>query len=107
MSLLRDFISSLRCHDASFKGKNLVLQARQFTRGDTQHAVLSLPGDVWWNPEKLDTNTCCYLGLTCRLFSVVIGGAGEGPAAGGFRELMKLLIQVRGHFQHRVQFPLD
>ncbi|XP_044034092.1 HEAT repeat-containing protein 1 isoform X1 [Siniperca chuatsi] len=70
VSLLRDFISSLRCHDASFKG------------------------DVWWNPEKLDTNTCCYLGLTCRLFGVIVSGAGEGPAAGSFRDLMKLLIQV-------------
>ncbi|XP_026206305.1 HEAT repeat-containing protein 1 isoform X3 [Anabas testudineus] len=68
--LLRDFISSLRCHDASFKG------------------------EVWWNPEKLDTNTCCYLGLICRLFSVVISGAGDGPTAGSFRELMKLLVQV-------------
>ncbi|XP_037610453.1 HEAT repeat-containing protein 1 isoform X2 [Sebastes umbrosus] len=70
ISLLRDFISSLRCPDASFKG------------------------EVWWNPEKLDTNTCCYLGLTCRLFSVIISGAGEGPTAGSFRDLMKLLIQV-------------
>ncbi|KAI3365131.1 hypothetical protein L3Q82_010114, partial [Scortum barcoo] len=70
MSLLRDFISCLRCHDASFKG------------------------EVWWNPEKLDTNTCCYLGLTCRLFSIIISGAGEGPAAGSFRDLMKLLVQV-------------
>uniref|UniRef100_A0A8C2XI64 HEAT repeat-containing protein 1 n=1 Tax=Cyclopterus lumpus TaxID=8103 RepID=A0A8C2XI64_CYCLU len=70
IALLRDFICSLRCHDASFKG------------------------DVWWNPEKLDTNTCCYLGLTCRLFSVIIRGAGEGPASGSFRDLMKLLIKV-------------
>nr|XP_033467663.1 HEAT repeat-containing protein 1 isoform X1 [Epinephelus lanceolatus] len=70
IALLRDFISSLRCPDASFKG------------------------EVWWNPEKLDTNTCCYLGLTCRLFSVIMSGAGEGPAAGCFRDLMKLLIQV-------------
>ncbi|XP_070707428.1 HEAT repeat-containing protein 1 [Pempheris klunzingeri] len=70
MALLRDFIASLKCHDASFKG------------------------EVWWNPEKMDTNTCCYLGLMCRLFSVIISGAGEGPAAGGFRDLMKLLIQV-------------
>uniref|UniRef100_A0A7N6BI18 HEAT repeat-containing protein 1 n=1 Tax=Anabas testudineus TaxID=64144 RepID=A0A7N6BI18_ANATE len=53
-----------------------------------------LPGEVWWNPEKLDTNTCCYLGLICRLFSVVISGAGDGPTAGSFRELMKLLVQV-------------
>ncbi|KAM9838096.1 HEAT repeat-containing protein 1 [Aulostomus maculatus] len=70
MSLLRDFIISLRCHDASFKG------------------------EVWWNPEKLDTNTCCYLGLICRLFRIVISGAGEGTASGSFRELMKLLVQV-------------
>ncbi|XP_072230242.1 HEAT repeat-containing protein 1 [Leuresthes tenuis] len=68
--LLRDFISSLRCHDASFKG------------------------EAWWNPEKMDTNTCCYLGLLCRLFSIIIGGAAEGPMAGSFREMMKLLVQV-------------
>ncbi|XP_071318828.1 HEAT repeat-containing protein 1 isoform X2 [Trachinotus anak] len=70
ISLLRDFISALRCHDASFKA------------------------EVWWNPEKLDTNTCCYLGLICRLFSVIISSAGDGPMAGSFRELMKLLVQV-------------
>ncbi|XP_069543811.1 HEAT repeat-containing protein 1 [Brachyistius frenatus] len=68
--LLRDFISALRCHDASFKGA------------------------VWWNPEKLDTNTCCYLGLIGRLFSVVLSGGAEGPTAGSFRDLMKLLVQV-------------
>ncbi|KAM7381034.1 hypothetical protein PAMA_012054 [Pampus argenteus] len=73
ISLLRDFISSLRCHDASFKG------------------------EVWWNPEKLDTNTCCYLGLIYRLFSVVISSAGHGPTAGSFRELMKVLVQVHLH----------
>ncbi|XP_028989805.1 HEAT repeat-containing protein 1 [Betta splendens] len=70
MRLLRDFIFSLKCHDASFKD------------------------EMWWNPEKLDTNTCCYLGLICRLFSVCIGGAGDGPTACSFRELMKLLVQV-------------
>ncbi|XP_019730064.1 HEAT repeat-containing protein 1 isoform X2 [Hippocampus comes] len=70
ISLLRDFISSLRCCDNAFKAA------------------------VWWNPEKLDTNTCCYLGLISRLFAVVISGAGEGPTAGSFRELMKLLVKV-------------
>ncbi|XP_060950975.1 HEAT repeat-containing protein 1-like [Limanda limanda] len=69
-SLLRDFISTLKCDDASFQG------------------------EVWWNPEKMDTNTCCYLGLICRLFSVVISGAGAGPTAGSFRDMMKLLLQV-------------
>ncbi|XP_061612470.1 HEAT repeat-containing protein 1 [Phyllopteryx taeniolatus] len=68
--LLRDFITSLRCHDDAFKAA------------------------VWWNPEKLDTNTCCYLGLISRLFAVVISGAGEGPTAGCFRELTKLLVKV-------------
>ncbi|XP_035853129.1 HEAT repeat-containing protein 1 isoform X1 [Sander lucioperca] len=70
ISLLGDFICSLRCHDNSFKG------------------------EAWWNPEKLDTNTCCYLGLTCRLFSLIMSGAAEGPVAASFRDLMKLLIQV-------------
>ncbi|KAM6897556.1 HEAT repeat-containing protein 1 [Xenentodon cancila] len=70
MVVLREFISSLRCPSVSFKG------------------------EAWWNPEKLDANTCCYLGLMCRLFSLVINGAAEGPASGGFRQLMKLLVQV-------------
>ncbi|XP_077406288.1 HEAT repeat-containing protein 1 isoform X2 [Vanacampus margaritifer] len=68
--LLRDFVASLRCRDNAFKAA------------------------VWWNPEKLDTNTCCYLGLVTRLYAVVISGAGEGPAAGSFRELMKLLVKA-------------
>ncbi|XP_061782683.1 HEAT repeat-containing protein 1 isoform X2 [Nerophis lumbriciformis] len=70
LSLLRDFISSLRCHDDTFKAA------------------------MWWNPEKLDTNTCCYLSLVARLFAVVLDGAGEGPTAGSFREFMKLLVKV-------------
>uniref|UniRef100_A0A8C9X9F3 HEAT repeat-containing protein 1 n=1 Tax=Sander lucioperca TaxID=283035 RepID=A0A8C9X9F3_SANLU len=53
-----------------------------------------LMSSAWWNPEKLDTNTCCYLGLTCRLFSLIMSGAAEGPVAASFRDLMKLLIQV-------------
>ncbi|CAJ1081349.1 HEAT repeat-containing protein 1 isoform X2 [Xyrichtys novacula] len=70
VTLLRTFVSSLRCHDASFTG------------------------EVWWNPERMDTNTCCYLGLLCRLFSAIISGAGEGLSAGTFRDLMKVLVQV-------------
>lgn len=70
LCLLRDFISSLRCRDASCKD------------------------DVCWNPEKLDASACRYLGLVCRLFSVIVSGAGEGPAAATCRELMKLLIQI-------------
>ncbi|XP_013878794.1 HEAT repeat-containing protein 1 [Austrofundulus limnaeus] len=70
MVLLRDFVSSLRCPDDSFKG------------------------ECWWNPEKLDTSTCCYLGLVCRVFSLVLSGGTEGPSAGSFRDLMKLLVQV-------------
>ncbi|XP_061667288.1 HEAT repeat-containing protein 1 isoform X2 [Syngnathoides biaculeatus] len=68
--LLRDFITSLRCHDAAFKAA------------------------VWWNPEKLDANACCYLGLLSRLFAIGVGGAGEGPTAGCFQELTKLLVEV-------------
>ncbi|KAM6951021.1 HEAT repeat-containing protein 1 [Aplochiton taeniatus] len=70
VSLLRGLITSLKCHDASFKG------------------------EVWWNPENLDTNTCCYLRLLCRLFDVVINGASQGPMAHHFRDLMKLLFHV-------------
>uniref|UniRef100_A0A6Q2YUR3 HEAT repeat-containing protein 1 n=1 Tax=Esox lucius TaxID=8010 RepID=A0A6Q2YUR3_ESOLU len=70
LSLFRSLISNLQCHDASFKG------------------------ETWWNPEKLDTNACCYLRLLCRLFDVIITGASQGPTAVCFRSLMKLLFQV-------------
>ena len=53
-------------------------------------------GDVWWNPEKLDTSTCCYLHLLCRLFDVTISGSSQGPAERPYRDLMKLLFQVGG-----------
>lgn len=70
VSLLRGLISCLRCHDDSFKA------------------------EMWWNPENLDANTCCYLYLLCRLFSLIVTGAGQGPMAASFRGLMKLLVQV-------------
>ncbi|KAJ3608034.1 hypothetical protein NHX12_025084 [Muraenolepis orangiensis] len=69
ISLLRGFISSLKCPDPSFRG------------------------DVWWNPEKLDTSTCCYLHLLCRLFCVTISGASRGPREWRYRDLMKLLFE--------------
>lgn len=68
--LLRDFISSLKCHDASFRG------------------------EVWWNPESLDTNTCCYLGMICRLFGLLISLSADGAMAGSFRELLQLFVKV-------------
>ncbi|XP_034049132.1 HEAT repeat-containing protein 1 isoform X2 [Thalassophryne amazonica] len=70
IALLKDFITFLRCHDTSFKA------------------------EAWWNPEKMDTNTCCYLGLICRIFSIIISGTGHGPMAVCYRELMRLLVQV-------------
>ncbi|XP_053709149.1 HEAT repeat-containing protein 1 isoform X2 [Synchiropus splendidus] len=73
ISLLRSFVSTLRCSNPAFKGEQ------------------------WWNPEKLDTNTCCYLGLICQLFTLLIGGAGVGPHSGSFRQLLKLLVQ--DHFE--------
>ncbi|XP_056153009.1 HEAT repeat-containing protein 1 [Lampris incognitus] len=69
-SLLRCFISSLKCPDTFVKD------------------------EVCWNPEKLDPNTCCYLSLLCRLFDVIINSSTHGPMAISFRELMKLLLQV-------------
>ncbi|KAK0130715.1 HEAT repeat-containing protein 1 [Merluccius polli] len=70
LSLLRGFISSLKCPDPSFRG------------------------NMWWNPENLDTNTCCYLHLLCRLFDVAISGASRGPIERPYRELMMQLFQV-------------
>lgn len=70
LSLLRLFINALKCPDPTFKGES------------------------WWNPEKMDTNTCCYLGLLCRLFNVVISGASQEPLAPCFRGLMQPILQV-------------
>ncbi|KAJ8284792.1 hypothetical protein COCON_G00036420 [Conger conger] len=57
--------------------------------------VSAFKGQTWWNPEKLDTATCCYLRLLCQLFEVIINGAGQGPLALSFRGLMQLLLQVQ------------
>ncbi|XP_031436234.1 HEAT repeat-containing protein 1 [Clupea harengus] len=70
VSLLSQFISSLKSSQSGFKG------------------------EMWWNPEKLDTSTCCYLRLLIRLFDVVITGASQGPLASSFRALLQLLFQV-------------
>uniref|UniRef100_A0A673YEQ4 HEAT repeat-containing protein 1 n=1 Tax=Salmo trutta TaxID=8032 RepID=A0A673YEQ4_SALTR len=63
-------------------------------RKEADKTACFLSGETWWNPEKLDTNTCCYLRLLCRLFDVIITGAGQGHMAASFRALMKLLFQV-------------
>ncbi|XP_028332618.1 HEAT repeat-containing protein 1 [Gouania willdenowi] len=69
MFLLRDFISALSCDHAPFKGEQ------------------------WWNLEKMDSNSCCYLVLLSRLFSVLMVHS-QGPTANHSRDLMKLLVQV-------------
>uniref|UniRef100_A0AAY4AU52 HEAT repeat-containing protein 1 n=1 Tax=Denticeps clupeoides TaxID=299321 RepID=A0AAY4AU52_9TELE len=51
-------------------------------------------GEVFWNPEKMDTNTCAYLGLLCRLFELIITGTSQGPLAMSFRALMNPFFQV-------------
>lgn len=70
VSVLAQFISELKCPDQNFKG------------------------DLWWNPERLDGNTCCYLSLLCQVFSLLMGGASHGPITGHYRELIKLLVKV-------------
>lgn len=70
LSLLRLFITALKCPQSTFKGES------------------------WWNPEQMDTNTCCYLHLLCRLFDVVISGASQGSLAPCFRSLMQPILQV-------------
>ncbi|XP_026078718.1 HEAT repeat-containing protein 1 [Carassius auratus] len=70
LSLLRLFITALKCPDSTFKD------------------------EPWWNPEKMDANTCVYVRLLCRLFDVVISGASQGPLAPCFKSLMQPLLQV-------------
>uniref|UniRef100_A0A8C1WDZ0 HEAT repeat-containing protein 1 n=1 Tax=Cyprinus carpio TaxID=7962 RepID=A0A8C1WDZ0_CYPCA len=55
---------------------------------------LCFSDEPWWNPEKMDANTCCYVHLLCRLFDVVISGASQGPLALCFKSLMQPLLQV-------------
>ncbi|GAA6085032.1 HEAT repeat-containing protein 1 [Tachysurus ichikawai] len=70
LSLLQHFINSLKCPESTFKG------------------------ELWWNPEKLDMNTCCYLQLLCSLFDMVVSGASQGPLLSSFRALFQPLLQV-------------
>ncbi|XP_062859270.1 HEAT repeat-containing protein 1 [Trichomycterus rosablanca] len=70
LCLLRNFISSLKWPESTFRG------------------------EIWWNPEKLDTSTCCYLQLLCNLFDMVVSGASQGPLAPSFKALLQPLLQV-------------
>ncbi|XP_063299718.1 HEAT repeat-containing protein 1 [Pelobates fuscus] len=70
MVLLRSFIRSLRCPDSFSKG------------------------EVWWNPETMDSPSKIYLQILIGLFEVIIWGASEGPYAINFRALMGCLFQV-------------
>uniref|UniRef100_A0AAY4AU20 HEAT repeat-containing protein 1 n=1 Tax=Denticeps clupeoides TaxID=299321 RepID=A0AAY4AU20_9TELE len=70
LSLLNQFISCLKSPQLAFRG------------------------EVFWNPEKMDTNTCAYLGLLCRLFELIITGTSQGPLAMSFRALMNPFFQV-------------
>ncbi|TRY66425.1 hypothetical protein DNTS_028326 [Danionella cerebrum] len=73
LSLLRLFITTLRSPD-------------------------SMPKDQsWWNIEKMNSDSCCYVHLLCRLFDVVISGASQGPLSACFRSLMHPLLQVHLH----------
>lgn len=56
--------------------------------------MLCVSGELWWNPEKLDMSTCCYLQLLCHLFDVVVSGASQGPLVPSFRALLQPLLQV-------------
>ncbi|XP_053495912.1 HEAT repeat-containing protein 1 [Ictalurus furcatus] len=70
LSLLQQFIKNLKCPASTFKG------------------------ELWWNPEKLDMNTCCYLQLLCHLFDMAMSGASQGPLVSSFRALLQPLLQV-------------
>lgn len=70
VSVLSHFIQELQSPDEAFKG------------------------EVWWNPERLDTNTCCYLQLLAQVFSLLMGGASDGPMAVQYRQLVRLFIKV-------------
>ncbi|TSL75270.1 HEAT repeat-containing protein 1 [Bagarius yarrelli] len=81
LALLKQFINTLKCPESAFKG------------------------EVWWNPEKLDMNTCCYLQLLCKLFDMVLSGASQGPLFSSFRALMQPLLQVHlGDPEHLFKF---
>ncbi|XP_018616676.2 HEAT repeat-containing protein 1 [Scleropages formosus] len=75
------------------KGFLLLLLLRAYIR-NLSCATSTLKEETWWNPEKLDNTTCCYLRLLIRLFEMTIAGASQGPLAPGFRALMRLLFQV-------------
>ncbi|KAF7704986.1 hypothetical protein HF521_020272 [Silurus meridionalis] len=70
LSLLQHFINNLKCPEATFKD------------------------ELWWNPEKLDMNTCCYLQLLCHLFDTAVSGASQGPLTFSFRALLHSLFEV-------------
>ena len=54
-----------------------------------------LSGEEWWNPERLDSNTCCYLQLLVQLCSLLMAGALDGPITVQYKHLFKIFLKVR------------
>ncbi|XP_048843510.1 HEAT repeat-containing protein 1 isoform X2 [Brienomyrus brachyistius] len=92
---LQDYLDRVRTGDAAELQQGVLLMALlQVYISNLKCAISPLKGETWWNPEKLDNATCCYLRLLIRLFETTVTGARRGPLAEGFQSLMLSLIQV-------------
>ncbi|XP_023686780.2 HEAT repeat-containing protein 1 [Paramormyrops kingsleyae] len=92
---LQEYLDRVRTGDAIELQQGVLLMALlQVYISSLKCAISPLKGETWWNPEKLDNATCCYLRLLIRLFETTVTGASRGPLSQGFRALMRRLIQV-------------
>ncbi|XP_063774132.1 HEAT repeat-containing protein 1 [Pseudophryne corroboree] len=58
-------------------------------------------GNVWWNPETMESVSRNYLQICIGLFDVTVLGASEGEHTINFRALLSFLIMQ--HFQNHVE----
>uniref|UniRef100_A0AAV2LAY3 HEAT repeat-containing protein 1 n=1 Tax=Knipowitschia caucasica TaxID=637954 RepID=A0AAV2LAY3_KNICA len=61
---------------------------------DLQSPDQSFKGELWWNPERLDNNSCCYLHLLAQMCGLLGGGASHGPITAQYRQLLRLFFKV-------------
>lgn len=70
VSVLSHFIQELQSPDQDFKAED------------------------WWNPELMDSNTCCYLQLLAQVYSLLMSGASDSPMIAQYRQLVRLFLKV-------------
>lgn len=92
--LLTKYIDELNAEHSAESEEAVLLMLRLKTFIESLRRPKSFPsGDLWWNPETMDSVSFSYLEVLVGLFDVIVWGASEGKHNVSFRTLLGLLFK--------------